>query len=314
MANCLVTGGAGFIGSHLAQRLVDRGDKVRVLDDFSSGKRANLEPIASRVELIEGDLRRPDDCRRACDGIEIVFHEGAVPSVPRSVADPVTSHQVNVDGTFNLLLAARDARCRRVVFAASSSAYGESPELPKRESARPDPLSPYALQKLAGEYYCRVFAECYGLETLSLRYFNVFGPRQDPTSQYSAAIPAFVTAVLRNEPPTVYGDGEQTRDFTYIDNVVHANLLAAAVPHTRGEAVNVACGERVSVNRIIRQINDLLGRNVAPHYVDARPGDVKHSLADITLAKMIIGYEPVVTFEEGLRRAIDWYREHLVIS
>jgi len=311
MGNFLVTGGAGFIGSHLVEHLVAAGHAVRVLDNFSTGKRANLAPFLDKIELLEGDLARPEDCRKACDGIEIVLHEGAVPSVPKSVADPLTSHQANVDGTFNLLMAARDAKCRRLVFAASSSAYGDQPELPKRESACPAPLSPYAAAKLAGECYLSVFYHCYGLETLSLRYFNVFGPRQDPASQYAAAIPAFVSAVLRDEPPTVYGDGEQTRDFTYIDNVVHANMLAAAAARTEGQIVNIACGQSVTVNQIIRQINELLGKNVPSNHVADRPGDVKHSLAAIDRAREVIGYEPIVTFQEGLRRAIDWYRANL---
>ena len=311
MPKHLVTGGAGFIGSHLVERLVNDGQSVRVLDDFSTGRRENLAPLASRIELIEGDLRDPETCRRACGGVEIIFHEGAVPSVPKSVADPVTAHQANVDGTFNLLLAAKDAKCRRVIYAASSSAYGDLPELPKREAVRPEPLSPYAAQKLVGECYARVFYECYGLETISLRYFNVFGPRQDPKSQYAAAMPAFVTAILRDEPPTIFGDGEQTRDFSYIDNVVHANLLAARAPRLRGEVVNIACGEGLSVNQVVRLINELLGKNVRPRHVDTRPGDVKHSLADISLAKELIGYEPIVMFDDGLRRAIDWYRENL---
>ncbi len=311
MANYLVTGGAGFIGSHIVERLVADGQPVRVLDDFSSGKRANLAPFAAKIEIVEGDLRRPEDCARACAGIDFVFHEGAVPSVPKSVADPVTSHQANVDGTFNLLLAARDAKCRRVIYAASSSAYGDQPELPKRETACPAPLSPYAVNKLIGEHYLRAFYLCYGLETISLRYFNVFGPRQDPKSQYAAAIPAFVSAILKNEPPTIYGDGEQTRDFTYVDNVVHANILAARAPRTEGQVVNIACGERVTVNQIIAMINKALGKDVAPEYVPARAGDVKHSLAAIDLARQVIGYEPVVPFQEGLRRAIEWYRHNL---
>lgn len=312
MPQYLVTGGAGFIGSHIVERLVKDGASVRVLDNFSTGKRTNIEPFLSKIDVVEGDLRKPEDCRRACAGVEVVFHEGAVPSVPVSVEDPVTSHQANVDGTFNLLMAARDAKCRRVVFAASSSAYGDLPELPKREAVRPEPLSPYAVNKLVGEYYMRAFYLCYGLETLSLRYFNVFGPRQDPKSQYAAAIPAFVTAILKDQPPTVYGDGEQTRDFTYIDNVVHANLLAAKAPKTQGEVINVACGEKVTVNQIIGQINELLGKNVKPTYVPPRAGDVKHSLADISLAKKIIGFEPLVMFDDGLRRAIEWYRHNLV--
>ncbi len=311
MGSFLVTGGAGFIGSHLVEHLVATGHAVRVLDNFSTGKRANLEPFAGKIDLIEGDLRQPEDCRKACADVEIVFHEGAVPSVPKSVSDPVTSHQVNVDGTFNLLVAARDAKCRRVIYAASSSAYGDQPDLPKRETATPAPLSPYAVAKLAGEYYLSAFYHCYGLETLSLRYFNVFGPRQDPASQYAAAIPAFVAAILADESPTIFGDGEQTRDFTYIDNVVHANMRAAEVAKTEGQVINIACGQRVTVNQIIARINELLGKSVPSHHVPDRPGDVKHSLAAIDRAQEVIGYKPSVTFDEGLRLAIDWYRDNL---
>jgi len=311
MTRYLITGGAGFIGSHLVERLVAEGQSVRVLDNFATGKRANLASFADKIELIEGDLRNPDDCRTACEGIDIVFHEGAVPSVPLSVQDPVTSHEANIDGTFNILMATRDAKCRRLIYAASSSAYGDQPESPKRESAKPSPLSPYAVNKLIGEYYGQAFYQCWGLETIALRYFNVFGPRQDPKSQYAAAIPAFVTAILRGESPIVYGDGEQTRDFTYIENVVHANLLAAQAPRTQGEVINIACGQSITINQIIRQINAVLGKDIEIDYHDERPGDVKHSLADVSLAKQVIGYEPVVTFEEGLRRAIEWYRVHL---
>jgi UDP-glucose 4-epimerase len=312
MSKYLVTGGGGFIGSHIVERLVRDGQSVRVLDDFSSGKRENLAPFAGKIEVVEGDLRKPADCAKACAGVQIIFHEGAVPSVPKSVDDPVTSHEANIDGTFNILMAAKNAGCRRVVYAASSSAYGDQPELPKRETARPDPLSPYAVNKLVGEYYLSVFNKCWGLETLSIRYFNVFGPRQDPKSQYAAAIPAFVAAILRGESPTIYGDGEQTRDFTYIDNVVHANLLAAKAPKVAGQVVNVACGERVTVNQIIAQINQLLGKNVKSNHVPERAGDIKHSLADISLAKQLIGYEPLINFADGLRRAIEWYKANLV--
>jgi len=311
MTMYLVTGGAGFIGSHLVHRLAADGQKVRVLDNFSTGKRANLAGVMDRIEVIEGDLRRYEDCLLACKGIEIILHEGALPSVPKSVADPRSSHDANINGTFNILMAARECGCRRVIYAASSSAYGDQPESPKRESMRPAPLSPYAVNKLVGEYYLKAFYECYGLETLSLRYFNVFGPRQDPKSQYAAAIPAFVTAILNDQPPTIYGDGEQTRDFTYIDNVVHGNMLAAKAPKLSGEVVNLACAESVSVNRTIGLINELLGKDVKPIYTDVRPGDVKHSLADVTLARKIIGFEPVVKFDEGLRRAIDWYKDNL---
>lgn len=311
MAKYLVTGGAGFIGSHLVERLVNDGHSVRVLDNFSSGKHKNLEPFASKIEVLEGDLRNMKDCQRSCEDVGIIFHEAAVPSVPKSVADPRTSHEANIDGMFNLLMAAKEAKCRRLVFAASSSAYGDLPEQPKRESTCPAPLSPYAVNKLLGEYYCRAFYCCYGLETISLRYFNVFGPRQDPQSQYAAAIPAFVSAILRNEPPTVFDDGEQTRDFTYIDNVVHANMLAAEAKCTRGEVINIACGQKVTVNQIIQEINNLLGKDIKSNYMDPRLGDVKHSLADISLAKQVIGFEPRIMFDEGLRLAIDWYRENL---
>ncbi len=311
MGQYLVTGGAGFIGSHIVHGLIARGDRVRVLDNFSTGKRANLADVADRVEVIEGDLRNPGDCARACQGVNVVFHEGALPSVPKSVEDPLASHQANVDGTFNLLLAARDAHVRRVVYAASSSAYGDAPSLPKLEDMAPSPLSPYAVNKLVGEYYCRVFSECFGLQTVSLRYFNVFGPRQDPKSQYAAAIPAFVTHVLRGTSPIVYGDGEQTRDFTYVDNIVHANLLAADAPQTHGEVLNIACGERISVNQIIGVINRVLGKSVQPTYAPVRAGDVKHSLADISLARKVIKFSPIVDFEKGLELAINWYKNNL---
>lgn len=311
MANYLVTGGAGFIGSHLVERLVRDGQAVRVLDNFSSGKRANLADFAEKIEVIEGDIREPEACRKAAADIDVVFHEAAVPSVPKSVQDPITCHRANIDGTFNVLLAAREAKCKRVVFAASSSAYGDQPESPKREGVCPSPLSPYAVAKLAGEAYMGAFYACYGLQTISLRYFNVFGPRQDPKSEYAAAIPAFVSAILRDQPPTIYGDGEQTRDFTHIDNVVHANMLAANAAETHGEIVNIACGESVSVNKIIAQINRLLGKDVKSNYTEPRAGDVKHSLADITRAHDVLGFEPVLRFDEGLERAIAWYRENL---
>ncbi|MBX3394540.1 MAG: SDR family oxidoreductase [Phycisphaerae bacterium] len=322
--NVLVTGGGGFIGSHLVEGLVRRGHRVRVLDNFSTGKTSNLaalrdahgEPIftpegkahrAEIAELLVGDAADPAVCQSACRGVDVVLHQAAVPSVPKSIADPVTSHRANIEATFQLLLAARGAGVRRFVYAASSSAYGESEKLPKEESMPSSPLSPYAVQKLAGENYCRVFYGCYGLQTLSMRYFNVFGPRQDPRSQYAAAIPSFVTSVLRGDSPIIYGDGEQTRDFTYIENVVSANLMAIDAKETRGESINIACGEHVTVNDIIARINQALGRSVTPKYVPPRPGDIKHSWADISLAERVIGYRPVVPFAEGLRRTIEWY-------
>ena len=311
MDKFLVTGGAGFIGSNLCKRLVTEGCFVRVVDNLLTGKRSNLAAIMDKIEFVEADMGDPDVARSVMQGIDVVLHEGALPSVPRSVDDPASSHRHCVDATFTLLLAARDARVKRFVYAASSSAYGDTPTLPKVETIRPDPLSPYAVGKLVGEHYCSVFAKVYGLETIALRYFNVFGPQQDPASQYAAAIPACVTAILRDQPPTIYGDGEQSRDFTYIDNVVHANLLAARAKKTAGQVVNVACGEAVTVNAIIAMINRLLGKSVKPNYVPARVGDVKHSLADITAARELIGFEPVVPFREGLEKSIDWYRRNL---
>lgn len=311
MSNYLVTGGAGFIGSHLVHRFLEDGHSVRVLDNLSTGRKARLDDVISQIEFIEGDLCSETDCTRAVSEIDVVFHEAALPSVPRSVEDPVAFHTNNIDGTFRLLLAARDAGCRRVVYAASSSAYGDQPELPKHERMLPRPESPYALNKLTGEHYASVFYKSYGLQTISLRYFNVFGPQQDPASEYAAAIPAFFRELLSGRQPVVYGDGLQTRDFTYIDNVVLANRLAAEAPHTHGECVNIATGESISINDVIATINRLLGTTIEPRYEPVRAGDVKHSLADIQLAKELIGYQPTVHFEDGLRRSLDWYRQNL---
>lgn len=311
MEKFLVTGGAGFIGSSICKRLVADGCFVRVVDNLLTGRRSNLAPIRDKIEFVEADMGDPEVARAVVKGIDVVFHEGALPSVPRSVDEPDLTHRHCIDATFTMLMAARDARVKRFVYAASSSAYGDTPTLPKVETMRPDPLSPYAVGKLVGEYYLSVFAKVYGLETISLRYFNVFGPGQDPASQYAAAIPAFVTAILKDKPPTIYGDGEQSRDFTYIDNVVHANLLAARAKKTAGEVINVACGEAVTVNAIIAEINRLLGKKVQPNYVPARAGDVKHSLADITEARKLIGFEPIILFQEGLEKSIDWYRRNL---
>jgi len=312
MERYLVTGGAGFIGSNICRRLVKEGAFVRVLDNLSTGKKSNLDDIIGSLEFVEGDMGDEATARRCMKGIDIVLHQGALPSVPRSVEDPAATHQHCVDATFTLLIAARDAKVRRFVYAASSSAYGDSPTLPKTESMLPNPLSPYAAAKLFGEYYCSVFSKIFGLETISPRYFNVFGPYQNPKSQYAAAIPAFVTSILNDRPPTIYGDGEQSRDFTYVENVVEANLLAARAPKTCGEVINIACGQRITLNEVIRLINRILGKDIRPIYAPPRAGDVKHSLADIQKAQKLIGYKPVVSFEEGLRRAIDWYKKNLL--
>jgi nucleoside-diphosphate-sugar epimerase len=305
----LVTGGGGFIGSHLVRRLLREGHDVRVLDNFATGRRENLEEVIDDVELIEGDLQSYERVHNAVRGCELAFHLGALPSVPRSIQDPLTSNATNVVGTLNVLLAARDEGVRRVVYASSSSLYGASTELPKREDMHPLPIAPYAVSKLAAEGYCRAFHEVYGLETVALRYFNVFGPGQDPQSQYAAVIPNFITAVLEDRRPVVHGDGEQSRDFTFVDNAVDANLLAASAVGAAGHAFNVACGERTSLNEIVTRIATLAEREVEAVHTDSRPGDVRHSLADISKAREILGYEPAVDFEEGLRRTFTAYEE-----
>ncbi|MDI9433951.1 MAG: SDR family oxidoreductase [Planctomycetes bacterium] len=310
MEKFLVTGGAGFIGSNICRRLVAEGCFVRVVDNLLTGKRSNLDGVIDKIDFVEGDMGNEAVARAVVRDVDVVLHEGALPSVPRSVDEPELTHKHCVDATFTLLMAARDAGVKRFVYAASSSAYGDTPTLPKVETMATSPLSPYAVGKLVGEYYCSVFAKVFGLETISLRYFNVFGPYQDPTSQYAAAIPAFVTGILKDEPPTIYGDGEQSRDFTYIDNVVQANLCAARAKKTNGEVVNVACAEKITVNEIIAMINEMVGKNVVPIYAPARLGDVKHSLADITAARELIGFEPVVLFRDGLQKAIAWYRDN----
>ncbi len=312
MEKFLVTGGAGFIGSNICTKLVSQGCFVRVIDNLLTGKKSNLTAIIDKIEFIEADMGDENIARMAMKDIDVVLHQGALPSVPRSIDDPVATHKHCVDATFTLLLAARDAGIKRFVYASSSSAYGDTPTLPKVETAPASPLSPYAVGKLVGEYYCSVFYKVFGLETISLRYFNVFGPHQDPTSQYAAAIPAFVTAILKDQQPTVFGDGLQSRDFTYVDNVVEANLLAARAKHTAGEVVNIACGQAVTVNEVIDIVNELLGKNIKPLYTDPRPGDVKHSLADITAAQKLLAYKPTVPFKQGLKLAIDWYRDNLL--
>jgi nucleoside-diphosphate-sugar epimerase len=305
----LVTGGAGFIGSNIVEELVARGEQVRVLDDLSTGRRSNIEPFLDRIELVQGSLTSDDALSKAVAGVDFIIHQAALPSVPRSVSDPLQSHEANATGTLKLLIAARDAGVRRVVYASSSSVYGDSPVLPKREDMPTRPLSPYAVNKLAGEEYCKVFAGVYGLPTVSLRYFNVFGPRQDPTSQYAAVIPAFISSMLQDRKPTIYGDGLQTRDFTYVSNIVNANLLACESEGADGLAVNVACAERISLLDLVAEINRLLGKDIEPIFEPARAGDVKHSLADISLAREKLRFEPRVTFAEGLARTLEYMRQ-----
>ncbi|MHC4706900.1 MAG: SDR family oxidoreductase [Planctomycetota bacterium] len=312
MEKFLVTGGAGFIGSNISKKLVSQGCFVRVVDNLLTGKKSNLADLIDKIEFIEADMGDEIVAREAMKDIDVVLHQGALPSVPRSIDDPAATHKHCVDATFTLLMAAREAGVKRFVYASSSSAYGDTPTLPKVETMLPRPLSPYAVGKLVGEHYCSVFSEVFGLETISLRYFNVFGPQQDPTSQYAAAIPAFVTAILKDEPPIVFGDGEQSRDFTYVGNVVEANLLAARAKNTAGEVVNIACGEAVTVNETINIINELVGKQIKPQYDAPRPGDIKHSLADISAAEELIDYRPTVSFGEGLQTAIDWYRDNLI--
>jgi UDP-glucose 4-epimerase len=309
LAIYLVTGAAGFIGRSIAAALLARGEKVRGIDNFIAGKRSNLDGLEA-MEFIEGDLTDPSTCAKACEGVEIVFHEAALASVPRSVADPVTTNRHCVDATLNLLVAARAAGVRRVLYAGSSSVYGDSPTLPKHEEMIPAPISPYAVAKLAGEQYMRAFYRVYGLETVVLRYFNVFGPYQDPTSHYSGVLAIFCRKMLAGEQPSIYGDGEQSRDFTYIDNVVHANLLAAAAPAevVAGQMMNLATGTRITLNDTFAILQDLTGYSGKPAYQEARSGDIRDSLADIRLAEKLLGYKAVVDFREGLSRTVEWYR------
>jgi UDP-glucose 4-epimerase len=306
-SSCLVTGGAGFIGSALVRALLARGDRVRVIDNFYSGKRENLAAVAADVEVIEGDIRDGGALGRALAGVEIIFHEAAIASVPRSLVDPDASHDVNATATLQLLAAAKRAGARRLVYAASSAAYGDTPTLPKVETMRPAPLSPYAVSKLAAEHYCQVFAGAYGLETVCLRYFNVFGPHQDPASEYAAVIPRFVTAALAGKGVTIFGDGTQSRDFCYIDNTVAANLAAAVAPEASGRVFNVACSVATTLNEVVRLVGDIVGRAVGVTYAPGRVGDVKHSLADISAARDCLGYRAEISFREGLERTVAWY-------
>jgi UDP-glucose 4-epimerase len=309
MSLYLITGVGGFIGSSLARALLARGEQVRGVDNFSTGKRENLAEILDRIDFHESDLLDLDAMRKACAGVDFVLHEAAIPSVPKSVLDPLGSNRANIDGTLNLLVAARDAKVKRVVYAASSSAYGDTPTLPKHEAMKADPISPYAVAKLTGEHYMVSFSRCYGLETVSLRYFNVFGPRQDPSSPYSGVLAKFITQMLRGEQPTIYGDGEQSRDFTYIDNVVDANLLACKAPSSvAGQVFNVATGRRVTLNETFRHLQSLTSFTGEPKYGPEREGDIQHSLADISKAEKAFGYHPTVNFEEGLQRTVEWYR------
>jgi UDP-glucose 4-epimerase len=309
MAVCLVTGGAGFIGSHLAEALVARGHEVRVLDNLSTGFRSNLDPVADRIDFLHGDVTDLQQVRDAVRGVEAVYHQAALASVPRSVADPLATHRACVDGTLHVLLAARDAKVRRVVYAASSSAYGNSARLPKSEADPTAPLSPYAVAKLAGEQYCAAFSTVYGLETVRLRYFNVFGPRQTPDSPYAAVIPLFIQALTAGRGPVLHGDGQQSRDFTFVEDVVQANLLAAEAPGVSGRVYNVACGRRTTLLELVAHLNELLGTRIAPTHADPRPGDVRHSQADISRAVADLGYKPTTDVRRGLARCLEWWRQ-----
>ncbi|MBI5755334.1 MAG: SDR family oxidoreductase [Nitrospirae bacterium] len=337
MDTYLVTGGAGFIGSNIVDTLLKQGSQVRILDNFSTGKRANIESLIKRhslnpgsdyiflkpdeshklsdknirLSVIEGDLRDIDTCRMAAAGVSYVLHQGAIPSVPRSISDPVTTNEANIKGTLNMLIASRDECVKRFVFASSSSVYGDTPTLPKVETMPASPLSPYALSKLTGEIYSLLFYRLYGLSTVSLRYFNVFGPGQDPASQYAAVIPRFITALLAGNAPTIYGDGEQSRDFTYIGDCVKANLLSCNAEGVSGKVFNIACGRMTTVNELFQKMRDMAGDSVEPEYVEARPGDVKHSLADIAMAREILKYAPEFNIDEGLKITVEWFKKNL---
>jgi len=311
MSLYLITGVGGFIGSSLAHALLARGEQVRGVDNFSTGKRENVADILDRIDFREADILDLDAMHKACAGVDFVLHQAAIPSVPKSVLDPLGSNRANVDGTVNVLVAARDAKVKRVVYAASSSAYGDTPTLPKHEAMKPDPISPYAVAKLASEQYMISFYRCYQLETVCLRYFNIFGPRQDPSSPYSGVLAKFITLMLRGQQPTIYGDGEQSRDFTYIDNAVAANLLACQAPSVKaaGEVFNIATGRRVTLNETFKLLQPLTNYAGQPNYAAERGGDIKHSLADISKAESALGYKPLVDFEDGLRRTVEWYQK-----
>ncbi len=309
MDKFLITGGAGFIGSNIVDRLLEKGHFVRVIDNLLTGKKENLANALpyDRFEFMEYDIRDLDSVRNACKGIDFVLHEAAIPSVPRSIDDPISSNNANINGTLNVLKASVENKVKRVVYAASSSAYGNTSVLPKKEDMAPSPLSPYAVSKLTGEYYCRVFTNVYGLETVSLRYFNIFGPRQDPHSTYAAVIPRFITAILKNESPLVYGDGEQSRDFTYIENVIQANINACYAPEASGMMFNIACGTRFTLNNLIKLLEEVTNKRAHTKYLEPKKGDVKHSQADITNASKYLDYRVIVDFKEGLRRTVDYF-------
>lgn len=310
MATYLITGGAGFIGSNIAKALVAKGEKVKILDNFNTGKRENIAEFIDDVEVIDGDFTNERMVQSALKQVDVVFHQGAIPSVPKSIQNPIESNHANVSGTLQLLQGAVEAKVSRFIYAASSSAYGDSETLPKHEQLPGNPMSPYAVSKYTGELYCKVFYNLYSLETVSLRYFNVFGPRQDPNSKYAAVIPSFIKAMLNDKPPTIFGDGTQSRDFTFIDNVVAANLLAANAPKLQGESVNIGGGASIDLNSLVDEINVLLGKQIQANYGPERPGDVKHSLADIHLAEKLIAYRPTVSFQEGLRQTVEWFKHH----
>lgn len=303
----LVTGGAGFIGSHIVEELLKRKEKVRVLDNFSTGKRENIAPFLKEIELIGGDIRNPEVVKKAMKGVDYVLHQAALPSVSRSIKDPITTNEVNVLGTLNILMAAREAEVKKIVYASSSSIYGDTPQLPKKEDAGVSPLSPYALSKLTGEEYSRLFTSLYGLETVILRHFNVFGPRQDPTSQYAAVIPKLISSMLKGKRPTIYGDGGQSRDFTYVLNVVNANLLAIT-SKTKERIFNIASGKRITVNKLVTDLNKIMNTDIEPLYTNPRPGDIRHSQANISRAEKALSYRVEVDFKEGLRKTVDWFR------
>jgi len=305
----LVTGGAGFIGSHLAEELVQRGHQVRVVDDFSTGKKKNIASFLDKIELIEGDIRDIEVCRRAAKGMDFVLHQAALTSVPYSIENPLLTNEINIKGTLNLLLASRDATVQRYVFASSAAVYGDDPYLPKKEEVVGASLSPYALSKRVGEMLCQLFTRTFGLSTVCLRYFNIFGPRQDPASQYASVIPLFISRMLKNEKPVIFGDGEQTRDFLFVSNVVEANMLAVKADSSEGEVFNIGYGEETSINELTRKINEILKMNIRPAYDEPRPGDIKGSFADISRARKMLKYEPAVDFSEGLKRTIRWYEE-----